>query len=65
MDQIYVLYEKYVWVFSLFMKNENCGDIIFSFVNLNLWNEVFDSGFYDPSQWVTIIDISMTLVNML
>ena len=65
MDQIYILYEKYVWVFSLFMKNEYCGDIIFSFVSLNLWNEVFDSGFYDPSQWVTIIDISMTLVNML
>ena len=63
MDQIYVLHEKYVWAFSLFMKNKNCGDIIFCFISLNLWNEVFDSGFYELSQRVIIIDIFMVLVN--
>ena len=25
-DQIYVLYEKIIWAFPLFMKNENCED---------------------------------------
>ena len=32
-------------------------EMIFCFVSLNQWNEVFDSGFYDPSQRVIIVDI--------
>ena len=47
MYQIYVLYEKYVWRFSLFTKNENCGDVMFYFVSLNEWNKMFDFNFYN------------------
>ena len=35
MDQIYVLHEKYIRSFSLFIKNENCGDIMFCFISVN------------------------------
>ena len=31
MDKIYVLHGKYIWAISLFMKNENCGDMILCF----------------------------------
>ena len=53
MDQICVLYGKYIWTFSLFMKNEKLRRYSVLFVSLNQWNKVF----YGSSQHVIIVDI--------
>ena len=36
---------------------KNLGDMMFCFVSLNLWNKVFYSRLYDPSQRIINVDI--------